>query len=42
MVNTLELEAVLQCCSLVKYEVVRSCIWILEEVAYTLRLNSDT
>ena len=38
----LELEAVLECCSLVEYEVVRSCIWILEEVADTLELNSDT
>ena len=38
----LELEAVLQCCSLVEHEVVRSCIRILEEVSYALELNCDT
>ena len=37
----LELEAVLQCCSLVEHEVVRSCVRILEEVTYSLELNRD-
>ena len=38
----LELEAVLQGCSLVEYEVLRSAVVILEEVSYTLKLNCDT
>ena len=38
----LKLEAVLQSCSLIEYEVVRCRVWILEEVSYALKLNCDT
>jgi hypothetical protein len=38
----LELEAVLECCSLIEYEVVSCAVRILEEVTYALELNSDT
>ncbi len=36
-----ELEAVLQSCSLVEYEVVSCRVRILEEVTYSLELNRD-
>jgi hypothetical protein len=37
----LELETVLQSCSLVEYEVVSCAVRILEEVSYALELNRD-
>ena len=38
----LELEAILQCCSLVEYEVVWCRVRILEEVADALELDCNT
>lgn len=41
MYPALELEAVLEGSCLVEYEVVRSAVRVLEEVADALELNSD-
>ena len=40
--NILELEAILEGCSLVEHIMIRCAVRILEEVSYTLELNSYT